>query len=435
MARILVIEDNGTNMKLATLLLTRAGHTVLAAADAETGLTLAQSEKPELILMDIQLPGMDGLAATTLLKQDPATAGIPVIALTAMAMKADQDRSRQAGCDGYITKPLRYQELYAAIDALLVNREVEAAGHVPEPHHVPSLFVREDETFETPSRDAAILAGRLILVVEDNETNQKVIARQLAMLGWAADVVGSGALALERWGSGDVALVISDLRMPGLDGFQLAAAIRSGERTAGAARARQVPIIALTANSEQGEEARCIAAGMDGYLTKPLQLATLKLMLARWLPHDSPKNESENENEPGNAMPTSLPDVSVPRLPGLPPVDVRMLESLVGCDPAVIVDFLTDFRASARLIGTALIGACRAEDPVAVGDQAHKLKSSSRSVGAAVLGDLCDRLEAAGKAGRLDTLGLLCPVFERELGAVLAFLDARLASAPAVTAW
>ena len=138
MARILVIEDNQTNMKLATLLLTRAGHTVLAAADAETGLTLAQSEKPELILMDIQLPGMDGLAATALLKQDPATAGIPVIALTAMAMKADQDRSRLAGCDGYTTKPLHYQDLYAAIDALLVNREVEAAGHVPEPYRVPA---------------------------------------------------------------------------------------------------------------------------------------------------------------------------------------------------------------------------------------------------------------------------------------------------------
>lgn len=421
MARILVIEDNGTNMKLATLLLTRAGHTVLAAADAETGLTLAHAEKPELILMDIQLPGMDGLAATALLKEDPTTAGIPVIALTAMAMKADQDRSRLAGCNGYITKPLRYQELYAAIDALLVNREVEAAGHLPEPHHVPSLFVRDEVTFEPPARDEAIRNGRLILVAEDNETNQKVLVRQLALLGWAADVVGNGVLALDRWRSGDYALVISDLRMPGLDGFQLAAAIRCEEQPTGQTRARRLPIIALTANSQQGEEARCLDAGMDGYLTKPLQLATLKLMLARWLPYASPTAVPET------GLPTMPGEASV-RATGAPPVDVRMLESLVGTDPAVILDFLTDFRASALLIGTELLAACKAADAVSVGAQAHKLKSSSRSVGASALGDLCDALEAAGKAGRIDALDELCLVFDEEFRAVLAYLATRIAA-------
>ncbi|MET0582831.1 MAG: response regulator [Pseudoxanthomonas sp.] len=119
MTTILVIEDNQANMKLALLLLRNAGHSVLSARDAENGLTLARAERPDLILMDIQLPGMDGLAATALLKQHPATAAIPVIALTAMAMKADQEKSQMAGCDGYIAKPLRYQELYAAIDRLL----------------------------------------------------------------------------------------------------------------------------------------------------------------------------------------------------------------------------------------------------------------------------------------------------------------------------
>lgn len=275
MARILVIEDNGTNLKLATLLLTRAGHLVLAAADAETGLMLAHSEKPDLILMDIQLPGMDGLAATVLLKRDPATAEIPVIALTAMAMKADRDRSRQAGCDGYITKPLRYQELYDAIDALLVDRGEIAEGRLPLVHRVPSLFDRPDSTVE--------------------------------------------------------------------------------------------------------------------------------------------------------AM------VRAPQSRLAPPVDVSRLQSLVGPDPAVILDFVTDYRASAHLIGTALLAACHGKDAASAGAQAHKLKSSSRSVGAMELGELCDRMEAAGKAGRLDTLGLLCPVFDRELQAVLAFLDARIRAAPAVS--
>jgi two-component system cell cycle response regulator DivK len=119
MAKILIIEDNATNMTLAIFLLQSAGHTVLSATDAETGLTLAHDEQPDLILMDIQLPGMDGLQATMLLKRDAATRAIPVIALTALAMKGDEKRIRAAGCDGYIAKPMRYQEVLATIAAQL----------------------------------------------------------------------------------------------------------------------------------------------------------------------------------------------------------------------------------------------------------------------------------------------------------------------------
>jgi len=119
MARVLVVEDNPANLKLIALLLTNADHTVLSAVDAETGLTAARTQYPDLILMDVQLPGMDGFAATALLKNDPKTAAIPVIALTALAMKEDQANSESAGCDAYIAKPLRYQELYRTIDSLL----------------------------------------------------------------------------------------------------------------------------------------------------------------------------------------------------------------------------------------------------------------------------------------------------------------------------
>jgi two-component system cell cycle response regulator DivK len=120
-AKVLIVEDNSANMTLAVFLLQSAGHSVLSARDAEAGLTLARDEQPDLILMDIQLPGMDGLQATALLKRDDATRAIPVIALTALAMKGDEERIRAAGCDGYIAKPMRYQEFLAMIAAQLVG--------------------------------------------------------------------------------------------------------------------------------------------------------------------------------------------------------------------------------------------------------------------------------------------------------------------------
>ena len=121
MAKVLIVEDNSANMTLAVFLLQSAGHTVLSATDAEAGLTLARDEQPNLILMDIQLPGMDGLEATALLKRGDATRAIPVIALTALAMKGDEERIRAAGCDGYIAKPLRYQDLLATVTAQLAR--------------------------------------------------------------------------------------------------------------------------------------------------------------------------------------------------------------------------------------------------------------------------------------------------------------------------
>jgi len=121
MARVLIVEDNPANMTLATFLLQSASHVVLSARDAETGIALARVEQPDLILMDIQLPGMDGLEATALLKSDPSTRAIPVIALTALAMKGDEQRILAAGCDGYIAKPLAYKEFLATISAQLVK--------------------------------------------------------------------------------------------------------------------------------------------------------------------------------------------------------------------------------------------------------------------------------------------------------------------------
>jgi two-component system cell cycle response regulator DivK len=122
-AEILVVEDNPTNMKLTVMLLESAGYVPLCAADAESGLAMARGRRPALVLMDVQLPGMDGLEAVSQLKADASTRDIPIIALTALAMRGDEERIRAAGCDGYIAKPLEYRAFLSAI-----------AEHVPPPH-------------------------------------------------------------------------------------------------------------------------------------------------------------------------------------------------------------------------------------------------------------------------------------------------------------
>jgi two-component system cell cycle response regulator DivK len=121
MGVVLIVEDNAANLKLASFLVDKAGHTVLAAADAEAGLLLARERHPDLIVMDIQLPGMDGMDAIRILKADPTTRSIPVIALTALAMKGDEERIRDAGCEGYLAKPIRYQEFLTAIGQRLAR--------------------------------------------------------------------------------------------------------------------------------------------------------------------------------------------------------------------------------------------------------------------------------------------------------------------------
>ena len=139
MARILVIEDDPASMKLTTMVLENAGHTVLCAIDAETGLTLALRDHPDLIVMDFMLPGMDGLTATALLKTDPATAAIPIIILSAILTRDDEKNARAAGCDAYMAKPFRRQELqvaiadllHASIDALLLKSGLPPATEEP----------------------------------------------------------------------------------------------------------------------------------------------------------------------------------------------------------------------------------------------------------------------------------------------------------------
>jgi CheY-like chemotaxis protein/HPt (histidine-containing phosphotransfer) domain-containing protein len=294
------------------------------------------------------------------------------------------------------------------------------------------------------SREEARHQGRLILVAEDNEINQKVILQQLALLGQTADVADNGRKAREQWQSGDYGLLLTDLHMPEMDGYELTAAIRAAE--AGKSR---IPIIAITANALKGEADHCREAGMDDYLSKPVQLVNLKAMLEKWLPSVAgvgralPADEKKCRSEP-DLQQLRSPHDNAGKSPGLhpgdtaahtvrarrdvptPPVDVNVLKKLVGDDEATIREFLQDFRSSSARIVTGLRTACAAGEAKAAGDIAHKLKSSACSVGALALGEICAGIEQAGKTGQTVKLAVLLIRFEKELAAVDQYLDAFL---------
>lgn len=253
--------------------------------------------------------------------------------------------------------------------------------------------------------------GPLVLIAEDNEINQKVIRHQLAILGVFADIVGDGRAALARWEEGDYGLLLTDLHMPKMDGYQLTEAIRARE-----GEGRHQPIVAITANALKGEEGRCLAAGMDGYLCKPVRLDQLKMVLEKWL------GVSAGAKHEFGALQESSASQGLP-------VDVDVLKSLVGDDPELIVEFLGDFRRSAVDVATALKGAFDSDDMEQTAAMAHKLKSSARSVGAMVLGQLCADIEVAGKAADRFTLAGLVLQFEAEMVCVDACLEKLLADA------
>ena len=251
-----------------------------------------------------------------------------------------------------------------------------------------------------PDRDEAIRQGRLILVVEDNETNQEVIRHQLDMLGYCCDVAADGRQAFSRWLGGSYGLVLSDIHMPYMDGYQLAEAIRQEEAKHGRG---WTPILALTANALKGEAERCQAAGMDGYLGKPVALSQLVQQLARWLPVAAPATAAV-----ASPAPTAAADGA-----GTSAVfDPDMLTQMVGDNPAIHRRLREKFLANAQLQAARLRAAVTAGDARAAGHIAHGLKSNARAVGAMQLGDLCEELEQVGKAGDLGVLDARLAAFE-----------------------
>ena len=253
-------------------------------------------------------------------------------------------------------------------------------------------------------------AKPLILVAEDNEINQKVLAQQLSLLGYRSEMVANGAEALACWRQRGHALLLTDLHMPIMDGYTLAAAVRA-EEGAGP----RLPIIALTANALREEELRCHQAGMDVYLSKPVRLAQLKSTINAWL-------------QPTATRPSGAVADEVASSTASPPVDLGVLADLLGDEPQVVQEVLAAFRAGTTGSALAMAQAHAGGEVQTMSDLAHKLKSTARAIGAVRLGQICADIEATAVTRPTPHISVLDPLmadFEIELRAVHAFLDQR----------
>lgn len=288
----------------------------------------------------------------------------------------------------------------------LLHAAAVAAGRAsPEARPTGAESNVVHEAFVAPTVAEARAAGQLILVAEDDSTNQKVLLRQLELLGYAAEVASNGVEALELWRKGGYALLLTDMHMPMLDGYGLTSVIRQEE--SGDSR---MPILALTANALTGEASRARAAGFDEYLTKPMQLLVLREVLEKWLPHNGATvaeiASRDQEDHPQ----------------GRDVLDIDVLKRLVGGAPSMIGEMLTDYEQSLRGSLAALQTAAASGDLEEVGIVSHRLKSSSRAIGALSLGDLCAELENAFRlADRKEVRQLVAslePVAEQVLGRI-----------------
>lgn len=247
--------------------------------------------------------------------------------------------------------------------------------------------VRQMTHKNVPTVEAAAAAGQLVLLAEDNETNSEVIKEQLRLLGYASEVAVDGLDALNKWRTGIYALLLTDCHMPNMDGFQLTKAIRDEQPEGG-----HFTIIAVSANAMQGEASRCLLSGMDDYLSKPLRLSALNAMLNKWLPIPMGSVDAETLlDAPCSELINSYDPLS------LVVWDSTMLYRMVGDDVVMHQRLLTRFLAVAGQQIEAITTSVEHDDCEAVVLEAHKLKSAALTVGAQLLGELCRKLEIAGK--------------------------------------
>jgi signal transduction histidine kinase/HPt (histidine-containing phosphotransfer) domain-containing protein/ActR/RegA family two-component response regulator len=262
-----------------------------------------------------------------------------------------------------------------------------------------------------PSTEAAAADGTLILVADDHSTNRMIIGSQLKILGYACETAADGREALELWQSGRFSLIFSDCHMPEMDGYELAAEIRRVEADYGRGH---TPIVACTADVLESDMALCMAAGMDDYLAKPIELRSLLVVLDRWLPlPNAPRLSAESRPAPPLYVTSGLSLT----------IDRTKLAELSGGDERVENDILVDYRNTLASDAAALTAAVDNADQEQITRIAHRLKGASQMVGALGLAAICERVEVASRANDRKLIAAQSEPLRREVERLTEYLN------------
>jgi CheY-like chemotaxis protein/HPt (histidine-containing phosphotransfer) domain-containing protein len=387
--RVLAVDDNHTNLENLRRQLQSWGMVVTCAESGEQGLQLLAAEgaagrRFELAILDMHMPVMDGLELARRITAEHALAAPRLVMLTSTYAAGNATERARAGILRCVTKPLRQSELLGVVCSVIRD-----GGDVAESGPV--------ETNDVPLDPVSMLGGN-VLLAEDNLVNREVATAMLLNLGVRLTSACNGAEAVALSGNRDFDLVLMDCQMPVMDGYEATALIRQRE----AGGPRRLPIIALTANAMGGDREKCLAAGMDDYLTKPYTLAQLESKLAQWL---TPARDGPAA--PAAPAATSAADAVPAGKPGHA-INTRFLEQFRELDPSggkgLVKKLLRIFLDSAgnnlQQIDLAIV----AGDADGVRRSAHGLKSSAANVGAEALSGLSQRLEALGREGKLEAI-------------------------------
>jgi signal transduction histidine kinase/CheY-like chemotaxis protein len=432
---VLVVDDNATNRRILQHQV-RAWHMreFGLAADGAEALAVLRSAAPtapacQLAILDYQLPGMDGVALARAIKSDPALAGIKLIMLTSMCQRLDPEEMKAAGVDAWLVKPIKQQQLRSCLvrvlDAASASRLLPLPGQSgqsdpPGPPGPPAGLP------DAPVAPAAPAPPSLrILLAEDNPVNQQVALGQLRKLGYSARLAADGheVLAALRQETCDV--ILMDGQMPGLDGYEATRQIRAGQ-----AGDHHPWIIAMTANAMQGDREKCLAAGMDDYLSKPVKIDALRAALHRCRVRSAAAGSPIPPTTPPPNPPPASPLAAPPDQEAAEHVDfarLRELRDLVAPgDPDPTADLVGLFLDCASASLAAIRQALQAGQAQGVKHQAHSLKSSARSLGARRLAGLCEQLEQAADQGGLDAAAGLVGQAEAEYEIVKSVFQSRI---------
>jgi PAS domain S-box-containing protein len=397
---LLVVDDNATNREVLMTQLAAWGVLAEEAADGPAALSALYKARNsghpfQGAILDMQMPGMTGTVLAQGIKADETLKNTRLILMTSIPERGDAKRIEEIGFVAYLTKPTRQSDLYNCLSVVL-------SGTALPPSAQP-LVTRH--TIREMNRGAV-----RILLAEDNIVNQQVALGILKKLGLRADTVANGREVISALEMIPYDLVLMDMQMPEMDGYESTAIIRNAQS---AVLNHEIPIIAMTANAMQGDREKCIDAGMNDYLSKPINPQSLAKVLDKWLPYGNSKAEAASSSSCG-------PDATL----AVFDCDGMMKRLLDDRELAVMVTdmFIDDTPKQINSLKQAII----ALDSKQAELHAHSMKGSAGNIGVDQFRNVAAELEKAGRASDFDTISALIPELEKQFAVAVKEIQEKL---------